>query len=737
MNNEKEKDAIDTSEIDKILPEYDPLKLNSINLAQNYVSAFNTGMNIYQCVNQLQGYIEWVIKAVNNVVKLWNVKVGETLDESIAITQETTIEQFNKEWTNKQPELINQVTSLTTNQFNIEKSIFNDELKQIDARIDTFTKLAEGSTTADAELADIRVGANGVTYDTAGNAVRGQYRQLSEDLYNNVSELGALTEKDFTTYSYIKNNGTFQNDSGWKCTDIIGLQNINYFTLNKTSQQTSGLTIAFYSSDSTSSFLSGELLSGLENQKVIIPPQNAKYFAICKKSDDKIYVTKYLKYTGKIDINNKIVDILDECSFSTDLLNMDDENYIYRNKDLPTVHQNYFWLKNTHNEIQNIEIKAKITKDTDTIRISHEFYGGKIVTFSLEKGNNNEFVLACFDDEIKTLSGITKISNINFSVGNYAIRFNKLGNSIFVYIDDVCVYVLSNCIVTKIKRVGFNFRGSNTYSYYNNKYKIEYFNNKFVHYSLDDQINCLQDITEKNYNSIFENDVFKKLKTLHDKYGCVFTLELFAQNSASDTEPTFKISSTTNKYKKEFENNSHWLKFGYHGPDYTTYLTTMSVEDLVTSMKNMYTEIERFACISSIDKTPRLSMFNCTHEQVIRLRKENLINGLLTADDSRTSNVGLSSSELYIMNNYDKYTDYKNKITYFRSEERLDVSDYPSQDDIINNLNNKFNNVNNENIFIIFGHQLTEELFNRLNNVSEYFLEKGYKYKYPMENVDY
>lgn len=117
MNNEKEKDTIDTSKLDEILPKYDPLKLNSINLAQNYVSAFNTGMNIYQCVNQLQGYIEWVVKAVNDVVKLWNVQVGESIDQSKAIVRETTTEQFNVEWTNKQPELIEQVNTLTTNQF--------------------------------------------------------------------------------------------------------------------------------------------------------------------------------------------------------------------------------------------------------------------------------------------------------------------------------------------------------------------------------------------------------------------------------------------------------------------------------------------------------------------------------------------------------------------------------------------------------------------------------------------
>lgn len=50
------------------------------------------------------------------------------------------------------------------------------------ARINTFTSLAEGSTTSDAELADIRVKADGTTADTAGNAVREQISELKSDL---------------------------------------------------------------------------------------------------------------------------------------------------------------------------------------------------------------------------------------------------------------------------------------------------------------------------------------------------------------------------------------------------------------------------------------------------------------------------------------------------------------------------------------------------------------------------
>lgn len=109
---------IDDNKIENILPKYSELKLSGKNLAQQYVSAFNTGMNIYQCVNYLQGNIDCIIKAVNDVVKSWNTVVSESIDQSKAIARETTTEQFNIEWQKNKTQLDNEIEGMIQEQFN-------------------------------------------------------------------------------------------------------------------------------------------------------------------------------------------------------------------------------------------------------------------------------------------------------------------------------------------------------------------------------------------------------------------------------------------------------------------------------------------------------------------------------------------------------------------------------------------------------------------------------------------
>lgn len=129
---------------------------------------------------------------------------------------------------------------------NDASSTQNSKIATLESRMNTFTSLEEGSTTGDAELQDIRVGANGTTYDTAGNAVRGQYSQLKEDLvndyYNNNYQfvVGGLSitngslEPDVTWAISTSNLISFKENTIIECSDNRYLFHVYYYSSDGT-----------------------------------------------------------------------------------------------------------------------------------------------------------------------------------------------------------------------------------------------------------------------------------------------------------------------------------------------------------------------------------------------------------------------------------------------------------------------------------------------------------------------
>ena len=186
MNNEKLDKIIPTEELDNILPKYESIKLSGKNLAQQYVSAFNTGMNIYQCINQLQGYIEWTVQAVNDVVVQWNENIAKNLENTmqyvkdqlpslvderidIAITQlqdkyNTTLDKLDREQKAQATQILNINKQLVTinNEITSLKELCNTMQSNIQDNLTQINTIKEDITTVKVDIMKIKKGATPV-----------------------------------------------------------------------------------------------------------------------------------------------------------------------------------------------------------------------------------------------------------------------------------------------------------------------------------------------------------------------------------------------------------------------------------------------------------------------------------------------------------------------------------------------------------------------------------------------
>ena len=138
---------------------------------------------------------------------------------------------------------------------------------------------------------------------------------------------------------------------------------------------------------------------------------------------------------------------------------------------------------------------------------------------------------------------------------------------------------------------------------------------KMIHFSFDDTISSLRDLTEKSdtYSSVFQQPFFKVLKELHETYGAVFSCYCFYQilNSSDSSIVDFSLEDVTDAYAEEFTANADWLKFGYHSLNGSmNYGSATDSEEVKTAYNNFITQIVRITgSVKCIDLVVRLQNF--------------------------------------------------------------------------------------------------------------------------------
>lgn len=214
-------------------------------------------------------------------------------------SQNTKIDNFKSEVNTS---LSNQNTSI-----NQTTNAQNSKIATLESRMNTFTRLSEGSTTGDAELQDIRVGANGITYNNAGDAVRGQYSQLKEDL----AELNTIRKKIKSIDGYISADGIIKQSTISKVYYFECEQNtLYYFNANKITKlpDYENFIIGELSNDVFIGANVGGIHSSKDLVKTYASSGNAKYICFCipRISKNVFFVEELYKIRQNQSDNNEI-----------------------------------------------------------------------------------------------------------------------------------------------------------------------------------------------------------------------------------------------------------------------------------------------------------------------------------------------------------------------------------------------------------------------------------------------
>ena len=265
-------------------------KLEDLRKSIQNVSVYDLSYHsAIECYYEVANKLNEVIQSFNDL----GVSVSEVIIDQNNNIQYLLNEGLMNEVVNKINQMITDGTMDTIinhNLFSELNSQIKEKANEVDLeierkRIDSFTRLQEGSTTGDAELIDGRIGLDGITYANIGTAIRTQFANVEDDvnkLKENIKEIYTELTPSYGINNYVfykqgsiitgTNNSTY---SYKMYTDLHKGQEL-YLTFSTNDRSSSFEFVLFIENDGTRTYISGDCNTNSANKynryKVTVPP---------------------------------------------------------------------------------------------------------------------------------------------------------------------------------------------------------------------------------------------------------------------------------------------------------------------------------------------------------------------------------------------------------------------------------------------------------------------------------
>ena len=381
----------------------------AISTAEAWTAAHWTMATVGEELTDLKGDIPQNVSDLTNDA---GYQTASQVTTAVATKQDTLVSGTNIKTINNTPILGSGNIEIQVSDPTLAGRVTALETEQtvLDARMDTFASLTDGSTTGDAELTDIRVGANGVTYPSAGDAVREQFEDVDRDIKN-------ITEGRFplslVPNEYInRTTGSFAPYNTWSRSSFIYVKDVASVEINWSAG--SGYN-GWY--DANFNFISN--ISAGTGRTVVSVPYNAVYMAFSnlttamESADIKVVSYKNGTLSASIDVTGLIIEAREwptyaYIKFDSLTLYIKNEavktfvyNDIIRSDDNP---DSPLWVRTSYLYTANTLFVGKDGSRNQTLAIRETDGNYEILYISVAALLPTDIVLACavYDDEDQT-----------------------------------------------------------------------------------------------------------------------------------------------------------------------------------------------------------------------------------------------------------------------------------------------------------------------------------------------